>query len=178
MFTLPICRATTFIWTLFLSAQRSTSCWLPSRPRGMTVIENAAKEPHIVDLANFLNSMGRTSAEPAPTSSKSAASSVCPAPPIPLFPTRLRPAPHGGCSGHLRGRRRRNVIPKHLESISAKLEEMGVTVIEEDEAVRVSRTGRLNKCNIKTMPHPGFPTDMRPQSPCCFPSPTVREHHQ
>ena len=57
----------------------------------------------------------------------------------------------------------KNVIPKHLESISAKLEEMGVTVEEFDDAVRVTRTGKLNKCNIKTLPHPGFPTDMQPQ---------------
>ena len=57
----------------------------------------------------------------------------------------------------------KNVIPKHLESISAKLEEAGAEVIEYDDAVRVTRFKALNKCNVKTMPHPGFPTDMQPQ---------------
>lgn len=57
----------------------------------------------------------------------------------------------------------KNVIPKHLESISAKLEEAGAEVIEYDDAVRVTRFKSLNKCNVKTMPHPGFPTDMQPQ---------------
>ena len=57
----------------------------------------------------------------------------------------------------------KNVIPKHLESITAKLEEMGVQIEEFDDSIRVSRTGILNKCNVKTMPHPGFPTDMQPQ---------------
>ena len=57
----------------------------------------------------------------------------------------------------------KNVIPKHLESISAKLEEMGVTVEEYDDSIRIKRDQPLNRCNIKTMPHPGFPTDMQPQ---------------
>ena len=57
----------------------------------------------------------------------------------------------------------KNVIPKHLESISAKLEEAGAEIIEYDDAVRVTRFKPLNKCNVKTMPHPGFPTDMQPQ---------------
>ena len=57
----------------------------------------------------------------------------------------------------------KNVIPKHLESITAKLMEMGVQVEEYDDAVRVSRTGPIHHCNVKTMPHPGFPTDMQPQ---------------
>ena len=57
----------------------------------------------------------------------------------------------------------KNVIPKHLESITAKLEEIGANVIEYDDSIRVKRSGELNKCNVKTMPHPGFPTDMQPQ---------------
>lgn len=57
----------------------------------------------------------------------------------------------------------KNVIPKHLESISAKLEEAGAEVIDYDDAVRVTRFKELTKCNVKTMPHPGFPTDMHPQ---------------
>ena len=57
----------------------------------------------------------------------------------------------------------KNVIPKHLDSITAKLEEMGVTVQEFDDSIRVTREGPLHKCNIKTMPHPGFPTDMQSQ---------------
>ena len=123
-----------------------------SMARGRTVIENAAKEPHIVDLANFLNSMGADVRGAGTDSVKiNGADSL-----------------HGGtymvaaaaAGGEVKIN---NVIPRHLESISAKLREMGVTVIAGEDSVTVKSSGRLRKVNIKTMPYPGFPTDMQPQ---------------
>ena len=93
---------------------------------GKTVIENAAKEPHIVDVANFLNSMG--------ANIKGAGTDKI-----------------------------KNVIPKHLEAISVKLMEIGATVEEFDDAIRVTSDHRLGHTQIKTLPYPGFPTDMQPQ---------------
>ena len=126
-----------------------------SMARGRTVIENAAKEPHIVDLANFLNSMGADVRGAGTDSVKiNGADSL-----------------HGGTAGSLWCAaasgggvvKINNVIPRHLESISAKLREMGVTVIAGEDSVTVKSSGRLRKVNIKTMPYPGFPTDMQPQ---------------
>lgn len=134
------------------------------KAKGTTVIENAAKEPHIVDLALFLNSMGADIRGAGTDVIKihgvdhlgSATYSIIPDQ-IEAGTYMVAAAATGGdvlvC----------NVIPKHLESISAKLEEMGVTIEEYDDSIRVLREGPLNKCNIKTMPHPGFPTDMQPQ---------------
>lgn len=134
------------------------------RAKGMTVIENAAKEPHIVDLANFLNSMGADIRGAGTDVIKIYGVEHLNGTTYSIIPDQIEAGTYMVAAAATSGDVLiKNVIPKHLESISAKLEEMGVTVIEEDEAVRVSRTGRLNKCNIKTMPHPGFPTDMQPQ---------------
>ena len=122
--------------------------------RGLTVIENAAKEPHIVDLALFLNSMGADirGVEKLHGCTYS------------IIPDQIEAGTYmvaaATCGGDVLVK---NVIPKHLESISAKLEEAGAEIIEYDDAVRVTRFKPLTKCNVKTMPHPGFPTDMQPQ---------------
>lgn len=134
------------------------------KARGLTVIENAAKEPHIVDLANFLNSMGADVRGAGTDVIKIRGVSHLEGTTYSIIPDQIEAGTYmvaaaaagGDVTVH-------NVIPKHLESITAKLEEMGVTVEEYDEAVRIVRDGPLNKCNIKTMPHPGFPTDMQPQ---------------
>lgn len=131
---------------------------------GLTVIENAAKEPHIVDLANFLNSMG--------ADIRGAGTDIIKIYGVPrlsgttysIIPDQIEAGTYmvaaaATCGDILV----KNVIPKHLESISAKLVEIGATVEEYDDAVRVIGTGSYRKCNIKTMPHPGFPTDMQPQ---------------
>ena len=131
---------------------------------GTTVIENAAKEPHIVDLANFLNSMGADIRGAGTDVIKvygvqhldGTSYSIIPDP-IEAGTYMVAAAATGGDVLI------KNVIPKHLESISAKLEEMGVELTEFDDSIRVVRNQKLNKCNIKTMPHPGFPTDMQPQ---------------
>ena len=134
------------------------------KAEGATVIENAAKEPHIVDLANFLNSMGADIRGAGTDVIKILGVSRLSGTNYSIIPDQIEAGTYmvaaAATSGDVLVR---NVIPKHLESISAKLEEMGVRVDEFDDSIRVSRSGKLSKCNIKTMPHPGFPTDMQPQ---------------
>lgn len=131
---------------------------------GLTVIENAAKEPHIVDLANFLNSMG--------ADIMGAGTDVIKIRGVPhlkggtysIIPDQIEAGTYMVAVAATGGDAViKNVIPKHLEAISAKLSEMGVNVEEMDDAVRVYRTDPLMKANLKTQPYPGFPTDMQPQ---------------
>lgn len=132
--------------------------------RGLTVIENAAKEPHIVDLANFLNSMGADVRGAGTDVIKIRGAEKLHGCTYSIIPDQIEAGTYmvaaAACGGDVLVK---NVIPKHLESISAKLIEAGAEVIEYDDAVRVTRYKALNKCNVKTMPHPGFPTDMQPQ---------------
>lgn len=132
--------------------------------RGLTVIENAAKEPHIVDLANFLNSMGADVRGAGTDVIKIRGAEKLHGCTYSIIPDQIEAGTYmvaaAACGGDVLIK---NVIPKHLESISAKLIEAGAEVIEYDDAVRVTRYKELNKCNVKTMPHPGFPTDMQPQ---------------
>lgn len=135
-----------------------------TRAEGTTVIENAAKEPHIVDLANFLNSMGADIRGAGTDVIKIYGVKQLNGTSYTIIPDQIEAGTYmvaaAATSGDVLVK---NVIPKHLESISAKLLEMGVGIEEFDDSIRVSRSGALNKCNIKTMPHPGFPTDMQPQ---------------
>ena len=135
-----------------------------SMAKGNTIIENAAKEPHIVDVANFLNSMG--------ANIKGAGTDVIRIKGVESFhdteysiiPDQIEAgtfmmaaaATHGDVIV-------RNIIPKHMEAISAKLNEIGAEVQESDDAIRVRVTHRLKHTQIKTLPYPGFPTDMQPQ---------------
>jgi len=132
--------------------------------RGLTVIENAAKEPHIVDLANFLNSMGADVRGAGTDVIRIHGVEKMHGCTYSIIPDQIEAGTYmvavAACGGDVLIN---NVIPKHLESISAKLEEAGSEIIEYDDAVRVTRFKPLNKCNVKTMPHPGFPTDMQPQ---------------
>lgn len=131
---------------------------------GLTVIENAAKEPHIVDLANFLNSMGADVRGAGTDVIKIRGVEHLHGVTYSIIPDQIEAGTFmvaaAATAGHVIVR---NVIPKHLESISAKLIEMGVNIEEYDDAICVSRTKPLSRANIKTMPHPGFPTDMQPQ---------------
>ena len=134
------------------------------KAKGTTVIENAAKEPHIVDLANFLNSMGADIRGAGTDVIKIYGVEHLKGCTYSIIPDQIEAGTYMVAAAATGGDVLiKNVIPKHLESISAKLEEMGVTVEEFDDSIRVTRDGPLNKCNIKTMPHPGFPTDMQPQ---------------
>lgn len=134
------------------------------KAKGLTVIENAAKEPHIVDLANFLNSMGAEIMGAGTDIIKIKGVEYLKGTTYSIIPDQIEAGTYMVAAAAAGGNVLvRNIIPKHMESITAKLEEIGVTVIEYDDSIRIIRENILNKCNIKTMPHPGFPTDMQPQ---------------
>ncbi|NBH80063.1 UDP-N-acetylglucosamine 1-carboxyvinyltransferase [Clostridiaceae bacterium] len=132
--------------------------------KGQTILENCAKEPHIVDLANFLNSMG--------ADVKGAGTDVIKIRGVrrlrggmySIIPDQIEAGTYmaavAACGGQVLIK---NIIPKHLECITAKLKEMGVEITEYDDSVLVTRSGSLRKTNLKTLPYPGFPTDMQPQ---------------
>ena len=131
---------------------------------GKTIIENAAKEPHVVDLANFLNSMG--------ADIKGAGTDVIRIMGVPrlhgteytIIPDQIEAGTFMFAAAVTKGDVTvKNVIPKHLESVSAKLLEIGCEVEESDDAVRVVASKPLTHTHVKTLPYPGFPTDMQPQ---------------
>ena len=131
---------------------------------GNTIIENAAKEPHIVDVANFLNSMG--------ANIKGAGTDVIRIRGVEAFhnteysiiPDQIEAGTFMMAAAATRGDVIvKNIIPKHMEAISAKLLEIGAEVTESDDAIRVKADHRLKHTQIKTLPYPGFPTDMQPQ---------------
>jgi len=131
---------------------------------GQTIIENAAKEPHIVDLANFLNSMGAEIMGAGTDVIKIKGVESLHGTTYSIIPDQIEAGTYMVAAAATRGDVLiKNVIPKHLESITSKLEKIGVTVIEYDDSIRVIGDQPFIKSNIKTMPHPGFPTDMQPQ---------------
>lgn len=131
---------------------------------GLTVIENAAKEPHIVDLANFLNSMGANIMGAGTDVIKIRGVERLAGGLYSIIPDQIEAGTYMTAVSAAGGEVKiKNVIPKHLDCITAKLEEMGVEITEEDDALIVRRDGALTKTNIKTHPYPGFPTDMQPQ---------------
>ncbi len=135
-----------------------------TRARGMTIIENAAKEPHIVDLANFLNTMGADIRGAGTDVIKIHGVQQLHGATYSIIPDQIEAGTYMAMAVATHGDVLvRNVIPKHLESITTKLEELGARIEEMDDAVRVRCEGPLCACNVKTMPHPGFPTDMQPQ---------------
>ncbi|WP_251318825.1 UDP-N-acetylglucosamine 1-carboxyvinyltransferase [Flintibacter muris] len=132
--------------------------------KGLTVIENAAKEPHIVDLANFLNSMGADIRGAGTDVIKIHGVSRLRGGSYSIIPDQIEAGTYMAAVAAAGGDVLiQNVIPKHLDCITAKLVEMGVDVDELDDAVRLRRTGPMGRVNVKTMPYPGFPTDMQPQ---------------
>lgn len=134
------------------------------KARGLTIIENAAKEPHIVDLANFLNAMGADVRGAGTDVIKIHGVSELHGCTYSIIPDQIEAGTYMVAAAATGGEVLvKNVIPKHLESISAKLIECGVRVTEYDDSIRVESNGIFKHCNLKTMPHPGFPTDMQPQ---------------
>ena len=131
---------------------------------GLTVIENAAKEPHIVDLANFLNSMGAEIMGAGTDVIKIRGVERLSGGSYSIIPDQIEAGTYMTAVAAAGGEVLiKNVIPKHLDCITAKLVEMGVDVEEQDDAVLVRRDGPISRVNVKTMPYPGFPTDMQPQ---------------
>ena len=131
---------------------------------GKTVIENAAKEPHIVDVANFLNSMGANIKGAGTDKIRMTRVTSLHASEYSIIPDQIEAGTFMVAAAATRGDVLiKNVIPKHLEAISVKLMEIGATVEEFDDAIRVTSDHRLGHTQIKTLPYPGFPTDMQPQ---------------
>jgi UDP-N-acetylglucosamine 1-carboxyvinyltransferase len=131
---------------------------------GKTTIENAAKEPHIVDVANFLNSMGANIKGAGTDVIRIRGVQRLKGTEYSIIPDQIEAGTFMAMAAATNGNVLiKNVIPKHLEAISSKLNEIGATVIEYDDAVRVMADGRLKATQIKTLPYPGFPTDMQPQ---------------
>lgn len=134
------------------------------RANGQTIIENAAKEPHIVDVANFLNSMGANIKGAGTDVIRIKGVSKLSGSEYNIIPDQIEAGTFMLAAAATKGNVLiKNVIPKHLEAITAKLVEIGVTVEEFDDAVRVIATEKLGHTHIKTLPYPGFPTDMQPQ---------------
>ena len=131
---------------------------------GKTIIENPAKEPHIVDVANFLNSMGANIRGAGTDAIRIRGVQKLHGSEYSIIPDQIEAGTFMLMVAATRGDVLiKNVIPKHLEAITAKLTEIGCRVDEYDDCVRVRADKRLSYANVKTMPYPGFPTDMQPQ---------------
>ena len=131
---------------------------------GNTIIENAAKEPHIVDLANFLNSMGANIRGAGTDTIKIRGVDHLTGGSYAIIPDQIEAGTYMAAVAATGGQVLvKNIIPKHMDCITAKLQECGVEVEEREDTLLVRRTGKLQKANVKTLPYPGFPTDMQPQ---------------
>ena len=136
---------------------------------GMTIIENCAKEPHIVDLANFLNAMGAKISGAGTDVIKIRGVERLTGGSYTIIPDQIEAGTYMAAAAAVGGDVTvDNVIPKHLDCITAKLREMGAKVTEYDDSIRVEAERRLRRSNVKTMPYPGFPTDMQPQIAVCM----------
>ena len=131
---------------------------------GQTIIENVAREPHIVDVANFLNSMGADVRGAGTNVIKIRGVDKMSGGFYSIIPDQIEAGTYLAAVAAVGGEVLiKNVIPKHLDCITAKLIEMGVTIEAREDAIFVKRTGSLCRTNVKTLPYPGFPTDMHPQ---------------
>ena len=131
---------------------------------GITIMENVAKEPHVVDVANFLNSMGANIKGAGTDVIRIRGVQKLRGTEYSIIPDQIEAGTFMTMAAATKGNVLiKNVIPKHLEAISSKLNEIGARVIEYDDAVRVMADGRFKATQIKTLPYPGFPTDMQPQ---------------
>ena len=132
--------------------------------QGITIIENAAREPHIVDLANFLNSMGADIRGAGTNEIKIRGVKRMTGGFYSIIPDQIEAGTYMAAVAGAGGRVViKNVIPKHLDCISSKMREMGVTIVDLEDSIIVQRDMPLHKTHLKTMPYPGFPTDMQPQ---------------
>ena len=131
---------------------------------GVTVIESAAKEPHIVDLANFLNSMGANIRGAGTDTIKIHGVERLIGGSYAIIPDQIEAGTYMAAVAATGGQILvKNIIPKHMDCITAKLVEMGVEVVENEDTLLVRRMEKLQHTNVKTLPYPGFPTDMQPQ---------------
>ena len=136
---------------------------------GQTVIENAAKEPHIVDLANFLNTMGARITGAGTDTVKIRGVNALRGGTYAIIPDQIEAGTYMAAVTAAGGNVLvQNVIPKHMECITSKLQEMGAKIFVYDDSIRVMRSGPLRKSTVKTQPYPGFPTDMQAQVCVCM----------
>ncbi len=136
---------------------------------GQTIIENAAKEPHIVDLANFLNTMGARISGAGTDTVKIRGVESLTGGTYAIIPDQIEAGTYMAAAAATGGNVLvQNVIPKHMERISTKLQEMGAKITEYDDAIRVQANTRLHSTTVKTRPYPGFPTDMQAQLCVCM----------
>ena len=141
------------------------ACLLP----GQTVIENAAKEPHIVDLANFLNTMGARISGAGTDTVKIRGVETLRGGTYAIIPDQIEAGTYLAAVAATGGNVLvQNVIPKHMSCITTKLMEMGTRVINYDDSIRILSTGELHGTTVKTRPYPGFPTDMQAQICVCM----------
>ena len=136
---------------------------------GMTIISNAAKEPHIVDLANFLNTMGARISGAGTDTVKIRGVNALKGGTYAIIPDQIEAGTYMAAVAATGGNVLvQNVIPKHMECVTTKLAEMGCRVINYDDSIRVISKGRLHSTTVKTRPYPGFPTDMQAQICVCM----------
>ena len=136
---------------------------------GQTIIENAAKEPHIVDLANFLNTMGARISGAGTDTIKIRGVNSLHGGTYAVIPDQIEAGTYLAAVTAVGGNVLvQNVIPKHMDCITTKLQEMGAKVINYDDSIRIIRTGKLRRTTVKTSPYPGFPTDMQAQVCVCM----------
>ncbi len=136
---------------------------------GQTVIENAAKEPHIVDLANFLNTMGARISGAGTDTVKIRGVEELQGGTYAIIPDQIEAGTYLAAVAAAGGDVLvKNVIPKHMECITSKLEEMGAKITNFDDSIRIISDGRLRSTTVKTRPYPGFPTDMQAQICVCM----------
>ena len=136
---------------------------------GQTVIENAAKEPHIVDLANFLNTMGARISGAGTDTVKIKGVEKLRGGTYAIIPDQIEAGTYLAAVTAVGGNVLvKNVIPKHMDCITSKLQEMGARVINYDDAIRIQSDGKLRYTTVKTRPYPGFPTDMQAQICVCM----------
>ena len=135
-----------------------------SMAEGLTILENVAKEPHVVDVANFLNSMGANIKGAGTDVTRIKGVDTLHGTSYAVVPDMIEAGTYMFAAAATKGDVLvKNVIPKHLEATTAKLEEIGCDVEEFDDAIRVSASRRLGRTHVKTQPYPGYPTDMQPQ---------------
>ncbi len=141
------------------------ACLIP----GQTIIETAAKEPHIVDLANFLNTMGTRITGAGTDTIKIRGVNSLRGGTYAIIPDQIEAGTYMAAVTAAGGNVLiQNVIPKHMDCISSKLQEMGARIINYDDSIRIIRNGPLRKATVKTRPYPGFPTDMQAQVCVCM----------
>ena len=137
--------------------------------KGTTYIESAAKEPHVVDLANFLNAMGAKISGAGTDVIRIKGVKALHGGFYSIIPDQIEAGTYMAAAAAVGGDVFiQNVIPKHMETITSKLREMGAEITEYEDAIRVCSTERLRRATVKTMPYPGFPTDMQPLAAVCM----------